>query len=105
MNTTTVLIAFGVLLLALAIWIIYGSKKRQWYKVYLANNDVLLLYRDMNERWWRTSDRYLRFKDEKGSEITFPTNGHWVLMWEAIPLDRVEITKQEIKRMKENLAK
>ena len=102
---TTVLIVFGALIVGLIVWVIYGSKKRQWYKVYMANNDVMLLYRDLNERWWRTSDRYLRFKNEQGDEVTFPTNGHWVLMMESVRPDQVNNARMEIQKIKEKLAK
>ena len=97
-----IIIGFIVLL---GLWIVIGSRKKRWYKVYLANNDVLLLKRDMNERWWRTNDRYLRFKNEDGKEITFPSNAHWVLMWEEIPDSELSLAREEIQRMKEKLAK
>lgn len=92
-------ILIGIILL-IGVWIIFQSRKRKWYKVYLANNDVLLLYRDIKERWWRTSDRYMRFKDEFGREITFPSNAHWVLMWEEVDPDEVEIVRSQIQEMK-----
>ena len=100
----TIGIILGIIILIVGAWTIIGSRKKKWYKVYMANNDVRLLCRDLNERWWRTSDRYLRFKDEHGREITFPSNGHWVLMWEEIPDELIEFTKEEIKRIKESLA-
>ena len=99
MNYTIGIIA-GCLIVIIAIWIIVGSKKRKWYKVSLANNDILLLYRDINERLWRTSDRYMRFKNEQGKEITFPSNAHWVLMWEEIPMSEISLVREEIARRK-----
>ena len=100
MNSGTILIVLGAMILGLIVWVSLGSKKRKWFKVYLANNDVMLLYRDWNERMWRTSDRYMRFKDEYGVEVTFPSNAHWILMWEAVPDDKVADVKEEIRRMK-----
>ncbi len=91
------------LIVILGLWITFGSRKKRWYKVYLANNDVLLLQRDLKERWWRTSDRYMRFVNEYGKEITFPSNAHWVLMWEEVPDNEVDVVKDEIKRTKEKL--
>jgi hypothetical protein len=91
----------GVILL----WISFGSRKKKWYKVYLANNDVMLLQRNLKERWWRTSDRYLRFVDEFGKEWTFPSNAHWILMWVEVPDKEISIVKEEIKRIKEERAK
>ena len=96
-------IVLGVAVVFLAGWLIFGSKKRAWYKVYLANNDVMLLYRDLNERW-RTSDRYMRFKNELGDEVTFPSSAHWILFWESIPEGGLEVAKDEIKRIKETVA-
>ena len=106
MDTNAIIgIVIGALVVALSAWVILGSHKKQWYKVYLANNDVMLLCRDMNERWWRTSDRYMRFKNEMGVEVTFPSNAHWILMWEAVPDSQVEKVRTDIYRMKQNLAK
>jgi hypothetical protein len=85
----------GVMVILL-IWVTFGSSKVKWFKVYLANNDVLLLKRDLRERWWRTSDRYMRFKNENNREITFPSNAHWVLMWEEVPIAELELIKDEI---------
>ena len=104
MNTAVFWVVLGIAVI-FAIWIFVGSKKRTWYKVYLANNDVLLLYRDLNERWWRTSDRYMRFKKESGEEITFPSNAHWVLFWEEVTKGQLSLAREEIQRIKENAAK
>lgn len=101
----TVGIILGLLIVAIAAWIMFESRKRKWYKVYMANNDVRLLYRDFKERWWRTSDRYMRFKDEYGKEITFPANAHWILMWEEVYPEEITAVKDEIRRMKEDWAK
>jgi hypothetical protein len=98
-------VLIGIIVITLA-WISFGSRKKRWYKVYLANNDVMLLQRDLKERWWRTSDRYLRFVDEFGREHTFPTNGHgWILYWVEVPNKELSIVKEEIKRIKEERAK
>lgn len=92
------------LIFALGIWVTFGSRKKKWYKVYLANNDVLLLQRDLKERWWRTSERYMRFVNEEGKEVTFPANAHWILMWEEVPEVELDIVREEIRRMKETMA-
>jgi hypothetical protein len=97
--------AFGFIIVLLIVYMFWGARKKRWYEVCLANNDILILYRDANERFWRTSDRYLRFKEENGSEITFTTGGHWVLYWREIPESMVAGKKAEIKRMKEETAK
>jgi len=90
-----------IAIVGVAIWIFFGSKKRQWYKVYLADNRVYLLYRDMNERWWRTNDRYLRFKDEQNREYTFPSSAHWILMMVAVKETELESARQEVENASE----
>jgi hypothetical protein len=97
-------IIIGVFVVLMFAWLYLGSRKKRWYRVYIANNDVMLLSRDLNERWWRTSDRYLRFKDEFGREITFSSNAHWILYWVEVPDNELEATKIEIKRIKEAIA-
>jgi len=92
------------MIILLGLWITFGSKKKKWYKVYLANNDVMLLQRDLKERWWRTSDRYMRFINEYGQEITFPSNAHWVLFWVEIPENELELARDEISRNKKKLS-
>lgn len=94
-----VLIGLGA---ALFMWLVAIPQKKKWYKVYLANNDVLLLQRDSGARW-RTSDRYMRFRDERGHEITFPSGAHWILMWEEVKDNELELVKQEIRKIKESL--
>lgn len=89
------------LIVLIGVGITLQSRKKKWYKVYLANNDVLLLYRDIRERWWRTSDRYMRFKDEFGREITFPSNAHWVLMWEEVDEEELDIVRNQIAEAKQ----
>jgi hypothetical protein len=97
MNWTLVII-IAVMVLAVFIYSVLVSGKKRWYKVYLANNDVMLLYRDLNERWWRTNDRFFRFKNEVGKEVSFPTSGHWILFMEEVT-DLV-VAREEIRNMK-----
>jgi hypothetical protein len=92
-------------IIGLAIWVTVGSKKKQWYMVYLANNEVLLLCRDINERWWRSNGTYMRFKDELGNEVSFIANGHWILKMVSIPTNKLEDAKAEIKKINANVAK
>lgn len=92
-------------ILILFIWITFGSSKKKWYMVYLANNDVMLLQRNIRERWWRTSDRYMRFLDENGNEVTFPSNAHWIIKWVEVKDGELDMAREEINRIKANLAK
>ena len=99
----TVLVAFIGIIIAVLIWVTVISKKKKWYKVYMANNDILLLYRDLNERWFRTNSKYMRFKDEYNKEVTFPSNARWVLMWKEIDDNEIDVVRDEIKRLKEEM--
>lgn len=65
----------------------------------------MLLYRDMNERLWRTNGTYLRFKDELNNEVTFMSNGHWVLKMISVPVSQLELARAEVKRIKDNQSK
>jgi len=76
---------------------------KKWYKVYLANNDIILAYRTWRERWL-SNDKYPKFRrDDNDRLVTFPAEAHWALMWEQIPEDEVDIVRGEIRRMKEKL--
>lgn len=88
-----------VLIVALGVWVVMNSKKRRWYKVFTADGNCYLLYRDWNERMWRTNSFYLRFKDEGDLEYTFPAQGHWVLMMVEVKDDMIGVAKQEIENM------
>lgn len=77
--------------------------KKKWYKVYLANNDVMLVYRTWRERWL-SNDKYPKFRrDDNNRLVTFPAEAHWALMWEQVPENEVGAVREEIKRMKEKL--
>ena len=93
------------LIVALALWITFGSRRKKWYKVYTADNKIMLLQRDIKERWWRTSDRYMRFMDEWGKEWTFPSNAHWVLYWVEVPENELETVRDEIMRIRQQETK
>ena len=86
------------LIITVGVWIFVGSKKVRWYKVYLASKDVMLLGRNLRERWWRTSDRYMRFIKETGEEITFPSQAHWILFWEEVPNGMLDKAREEIRQ-------
>jgi hypothetical protein len=103
--STYIFYVIFILIVGLAIWVSVGSKKRRWYLVYLANNDVLLLNRDLNERWWRSNGTYLRFKNELGDEVTFLSQGHWIIKMVSVPDNQLEIAREQVKKIKENQAK
>jgi len=78
---------------------------KKWYKLYLANNDIILAYRTWRERWG-SNDKYPKFRrDDNGRLVTFPSEAHWVLFWEQISKDEVGIVRDEIRRMREEAIK
>ena len=89
-------LVLGVSIVILFGWLYFKGKEKRWYKVYTAGDRCYLLYRDWNERMWRTNNYYLRFKDELDSEYSFPAQGHWVLMMVEVKMDELEIAKQEV---------
>jgi len=77
--------------------------KKKYYKVYLANNDIILAYRTWRERWL-SNDKYPKFRrDDNNRLVTFPAEAHWALFWELVPEDEVPAVREEIRRMKEKL--
>ncbi len=91
------LIVFGIF-----VWVAISvglNMKKRWYKVYLANNDVRLMYRTFRERWW-SNEKVAKFMDDNGHEISFPSEAHWVLFWEYIPDDQVRSARAEIAKIR-----
>ncbi len=105
MDNTWFIIIIIACVIALGVWVTVGSKKKQWYLVYLANNDVLLLCRDLDTRWWRSNGFYLRFKDEQGNEVSFPSQAHWIIKMVSVAQNNLEWAKTEVKRIAESQAK
>jgi len=102
-NLLALWIALGVFLFSLVVFGIIVRRKRSWYKVYLTNNDIRLMSRGWDERW-RSNDKYPRFRDDDGNEVTFPESGHWIMFWERIPDWAVERVRKEL-AMREEEAK
>lgn len=102
MNLLALWIALGVFLCSVAGAFMVSRRKKVWYRVYLANNDVRLMYRSWRERW-QSSDKYARFRDDKGYEVTFPAEAHWVLMFERIPNGEVDAVRAELVAGKHSL--
>ena len=99
----TWVIIIAAMLVVLVVYSSLSTGKKKWYKVFLTNNDVMLLYRDFSERWWRTNDRYLRFKNEEGKEVSFLDDGRWILFMEEAK--DLAVAREEIKKIKEANAK
>lgn len=66
----------GVLVVAIVGFIVSGRRKR-WYKVYLANNDVLCVYRVMSDWWWRDSSGMKGFRLPDGRVLD--VSKHWII--------------------------
>jgi len=70
----------GAIILAVIVMLIQSRRKR-WYKVYMANNDVRLLYKTTTDWWFREGGGKLVFRDNDGRVWVFPSRGHWILMY------------------------
>ena len=98
LNVLAFIIA-GIILVCLFFYIFTNSKKKRWYKVTLANQNVMLLSRDIGDRWWRSNSYWLRFKKEDGTEVSFSSGGHWVLMLEEVSESKLQDVRREIAQM------
>lgn len=98
MNFVALGAALTVLFVGLVLMAVFSGRKKAWYKVYLANNDVRLMYRSWRERW-RSTDKSARFRGDNGNEITFPAEAHWILMYERIPDSQVELVRLELMKL------
>ncbi|MCJ7655160.1 MAG: hypothetical protein MUO97_07695 [Dehalococcoidia bacterium] len=91
-------ISIGVIVFLglVVVWLLLSMRVKRWYKVYLANNDVILACRTWRERWW-SGGKFMQFREDSGRLITFPSDAHWILMWEQIPDNEVELVRQQIR--------
>lgn len=83
----------GLVVIAL-IYVIISSRKKRWYKVYLANNDVLLLYKTVGDFWFREGSGKAIFRYEDGRVVVFPDRGHWIAYY--VEVRDVEAAKRDI---------
>ena len=65
-------------------WVFIKSNNKKWYLVYLANNDVMLLYRMAKDWWVSDTKNRIVFHKEDGSVVVFPGAGHWTLMFQEV---------------------
>ena len=77
------------------VWFLFSMRTKRWYKVFLANNEVILTCRTWKERW-QSGGKFMQFKDDNGRIVTFPSDAHWILMWEQIPDAEVAAVRQQI---------
>lgn len=71
----------GIVALAGLVALIKGRKKK-WYIVYLANNDVQLLYRTASLWWFSDSRDRIVFRNPDGTAKVFISK--WILFYEQV---------------------
>jgi len=72
------LILLGMGIIAVIGTVIAGGFKKKWYKVYLANDDVVLVYKKWTDRFWqadRATTALFRYENGKAVRISV----HWIL--------------------------
>lgn len=93
-------VVVAVIVIGIGVAIVGGSKKR-WYKIHLANNDILLLYKNTADWWIRDTSSRIVFRNEYGRLVGFPSGSHsWILMYEEVKEEEIEVAKAEIARTK-----
>lgn len=50
---------------------------KKWYRVFLANNEVVRLSRGMSDQWIFDTSRMMSFHDENGKRVTI--SKHWII--------------------------
>lgn len=68
---------FVIVVVVAIVGLTIGNRKKQWYKLYLANNDVLQVYRKMSDWWWRDTQGIMGFRLADGRRIR--VSKHWIL--------------------------
>ena len=63
------LILFLAILILVILAVIIGGRKKRWYRVYMVNNDTMLVYRTTNDFWWRDSRGLILFHLPTGNRV------------------------------------
>jgi len=71
------LIVFVVFVVVVGILVVVGAKKKKWYTVFLANNDVIHVYRKMFDWWLIDISGMLGFHDKDGKIVKI--SKHWII--------------------------
>ena len=110
-NLTVTGIVVGVVIVLLVLWMFFRTGHKTWWKIYLANNDVMLLYRDASTRWGTQQvSGFMVFKDEYGRRHLFTKNAegwfvsgspHWIIRMVEVYDNEVEITRLQIAEAKQ----
>lgn len=74
-----------------SITIITQGRKRKWYDVYTANNDVIRVYRKMSDWWLRDSGEMMGYRKEVMDDATKSVKSirtwiprHWIIKIEEV---------------------
>lgn len=81
------LVVLLVLIALFGVMIGIGSRKKRWEKIYLANNDVMCLYRTKSDYWFRDRRDMSSFRD---------ISGRYVMLSNRFTLKREEISEDEV---------
>lgn len=71
-------ILLGMIIVAMIAMVAVGGFRKKWYKVFLANNDVIEVYKTWSDRFWQ-SDRATMglFRLASGKQVRISV--HWIL--------------------------
>jgi hypothetical protein len=75
MSAGTIVLILVVVVAVIAT--ILGNRKKKWFKLYLANNDVLRVYRRMTDWWFGDSNAIMGFHLEDGRSMK--VSKHWII--------------------------
>lgn len=71
----------GVIIVAI-IGVITQGRKRKWYRLFTANNEVELVYRKMSDWWFRDRSGMMGF--HKPDDTAIMLSKHWILKIEEV---------------------
>ena len=57
--------------------VVIGGRKKRWYTIYLANNDIAHGFRTMFDWWWNDSTGIMGFRLPDGRKLK--VSKHWIL--------------------------
>lgn len=99
MNNAVMLVIFCVIILWALVVFATSMRKRKWYKLFLANNDILCVYRMSKDYWFNSVKDMVAFRFDNG-RLVFITR-RWILKAEQIEEAEVPLVQKQIQEMKE----
>lgn len=83
------------LLVVLALVIVFGNRKKKWYKVYTANDDIMCVYRKQDDYWLGENIKDMITAHEvDGTTVYIPK--HWIIKVKRINENQVDEALKEI---------